>query len=106
MGDLLLGCGPGTHQAVNIGLDKFVKTPSARLDAACDLVIQSNKHCICLYGKDNLDLRHTLQAPRKVTCGRFACWAFRSHTSPVKSPIHDAARKRILEPSWPACFVR
>src|SRR5437762_8171281 len=69
MGDLLLGCGPGTHQAVNIGLDKFVKTPSARLDAACDLVIQSNKHCICLHGKDNLDLRHTLQAPRKVTCG-------------------------------------
>src|SRR5436853_2518024 len=69
MGDLLLGCRPGTHQAVNIGLDKLVKTPSARLDAARDLVIQPNKHCICVHGEDNLDLRLTLQAPRKVTCG-------------------------------------
>src|SRR6266496_2736516 len=69
MGDLLLGCGPGTHQAVNVGLDKLVKTPSARLDAARDLVIQPNKHRICLHRKDNLDLRHTLQAPRKMTCG-------------------------------------
>src|SRR5207253_10006548 len=69
MGDLLLGCRPGTHQAVNIGLDKLVKTPSARYDAARDLVIQPNKDCICVHGEDNLDLRLTLQAPRKVTRG-------------------------------------
>src|SRR5437660_10227581 len=80
MGDLLLGCRPGTHQAVNIGLDKLVKTPSARLDAARDLVIQPNKHCICVHGEDNLDLRLTLQAPRKVTCG-----AVRGLSSPQPS---------------------
>jgi hypothetical protein len=63
----LSGC-PGTHQPVNIWLDKFVKTPPARLEMLCELVLHSRKDRICFHWEYNLDVRLPLQAFCQLVC--------------------------------------
>jgi hypothetical protein len=66
--DITLGGRPGTHQTVNIRLDKFVKTPPARLEASCELVVHPRKDRICLHWEYNFNVRLALQILRKLVC--------------------------------------
>jgi hypothetical protein len=57
---------PRTHQTVNIGLDKFVEAPAARLEPTREFVVYPSEYRICLHRGYNLDVRLGLQTIRKL----------------------------------------
>jgi len=67
--DTILSGRPGTHQTINIRLDKFVETPSARVKAAHKFIVHARKDRICLHWEYNFNVCLTLQTMRKLARG-------------------------------------
>jgi hypothetical protein len=86
--DVVISYRPGAHNAVNIGFDKFVKMPAPRVKIALNFRRQTDENRVSLHRKDGID------------------FYVGAETLLVKSPSQGAARKRILETSWPACLMR
>ncbi len=66
IGDGLVGCGPRTHQTVNIGPDELVKMPAPGLEIPRELPIHPGKNRICVHWEDDFDVCLVSQAVRKM----------------------------------------
>src|SRR5439155_14259389 len=65
IGDVPFSGGPRTHQTINVGLDKFIKPPAARVETTGQSLIHRHKHRVCLNWKYTLDPCPLSQAARK-----------------------------------------
>src|SRR5215471_19074528 len=67
--NITLSSSPGTHQPVNIRLEKFVKAPAARVEPPQKFIVHPHEHRISADWKYNLDVRSRTEAIRKLARG-------------------------------------